>query len=330
MILDATPKTAKPSPPPPPSQQHTQHHHQYHSQQAFMPGYAYARPPLSATDISTPTSAMIESPTVSSSGFTGSRGQSLLPPPPHSYSGSLPSTSVAGGSGKVILNDGAQQKVEKNRFQANIRSFVDQHFTVPQNPQWDYHQSFKAPRNALATQNIIQAFHADHGSPYDRIEHGLSVYFSSLKAKFRTTEDKAMLKQQRDRRRARRIKKAAGRRKVFDQTQFPFLPKEFETHLCFIPSAMSPEHTDDDGEVKVGMLPWRAVKFTRLFKHLDTLRPKRTPRPNNPELIGARAPPPDVPLFMIDPEFVALDRAQQEHHDPEEEDIEMDSMSDGD
>ncbi|KAJ2372725.1 hypothetical protein IW150_003979 [Coemansia sp. RSA 2607] len=93
---------------------------------------------------------------------------------------------------------------------------------------------------------------------------------------------------------------------------------------------MSPEHTDDDGEVKVGMLPWRAVKFTRLFKHLDTLRPKRTPRPNNPELIGARAPPPDVPLFMIDPEFVALDRAQQEHHDPEEEDIEMDSMSDGD
>ncbi|KAJ2588645.1 hypothetical protein H4R99_007726 [Coemansia sp. RSA 1722] len=311
MVIDATPTSAKPSSPQP-------------QQQVYMPGYGYSRvPPSIATAASTPTSAMMESPTASSAGFASSgRGQFL---PSHPMS-----AGVSGGSSSKGLpgSDSIQQKVEKNRFQANIRAFVDQHFSAEHNAQWDYQQSFKAPRNAQATQQIVQAFHSEHGGTYDRIEHGLSVYFSSLKAKHRTTEDKAMLKQQRDRRRARRIKKAAGRRKVFDQSQFPFLPREFEAQTCFVPSAMSPEHTDDDGEVKVGLLPWRADTFTRLFRHLDSLRPKRTPRPNNSQLSGGQVPPPDMPAFMIDPDYLAIDRSQHEQHEPEE-DIEMESYSDG-
>ncbi|KAJ2726722.1 hypothetical protein GGI07_000447 [Coemansia sp. Benny D115] len=260
----------------------------------------------------------MDSPTGSLAGFPGGRPSS---------------TALSGGKGALSGGGGGSsgstdEKVAKNRFQANIRAFVDQYFMLSHNAHWDYHQSFKAPRNAQATQQIVHAFHAEHGGMYDRIEHGLSVYFSSLKAKHRTTEDKAMLKQQRDRRRARRIKKAAGRRKVFDRSQFPFLPKEFDPLVCFVPSAMSPEHTDEEGEVKVGVLPWRAVTYTKLFRHLDTLRPKRTPRPSDPRLNGGSAPPPDMPAFMIDPEYLALERAQHEQHDPEE-DVEMDSSSDG-
>ncbi|KAJ1953348.1 hypothetical protein GGI12_006032 [Dipsacomyces acuminosporus] len=222
-------------------------------------------------------------------------------------------------------NSSTQQKIEKNRFQANIRAFVDQYFMTPSNYQWDYQQSFKAPRNAQTTQQIVQAFHAVHGGTFDRIEHGLGVYFSSLKAKHRTTEDKALLKQQRDRRRARRIKKAAGRRKVFDRSQYPFLSPDLDAMLAFVPAAMSPEHTDDDGEVKVGTLPWRAQTFTKLFRHLDTLRPKRTPRPSNPQLSGGTVPPAEIPSLMIDPAYTAADVSMSEHHmDP---DLDMSSSS---
>ncbi|KAJ1955598.1 hypothetical protein EC988_001794 [Linderina pennispora] len=221
----------------------------------------------------------------------------------------------------------SQLKLEKNRFQANIRAFVDQHFMSPGNTQWDYQQSFKSPRNAQVTQQIVHAFYNAHGGTVERIEHGLSVYFSSLKAKHRTTEDKALLKQQRDRRRARRIKKAAGRRKVFDRTQYPFLPNEFDPNLAFVPSAMSPEHTDDDGEVKVGTLEWRTPTYTKLFKLLDTLRPKRTPRPNNPHLKGCAAPPPEIPSIMIDPAYAALDRVAEEQHDMDEDESDEDADS---
>ncbi|KAJ1669887.1 hypothetical protein GGF38_001914, partial [Coemansia sp. RSA 25] len=258
--------------------------------------------------ITTPTSNMAESPTGSITGLVGSRGIAT-PSGSRSYSG----------------NAMAQQKVEKNRFQANIRAFVDHHFIAQPSAQWDYQQSFKAPRNAQATHHIVQAFHLSYGGTYERIEHGLGVYFSSLKAKHRTTDDKAMLKQQRDRRRARRIKKAAGRRKVFDQAQYPFLPPDFDTQLCFVPSAMSPEHTDNEGEVRVGVLPWRTHTFNKLFRHLDSLRPKRTPRPSDPRLSGSILPPPDVPAFMLDMDYMAVDRSY--HHDPEE-DIEMGSSSD--
>ncbi|KAJ2263753.1 hypothetical protein GGI01_000485 [Coemansia sp. RSA 376] len=254
----------------------------------------------------------------SSVGPLGSRSNPT-PSVSRSYNGSQ---SGGAGSGSVI----SQQKVEKNRFQANIRAFVDHHFIAHPGAQWDYQQSFKAPRNAQATHHIVQAFYASYGGTYERIEHGLGVYFSSLKAKHRTTDDKAMLKQQRDRRRARRIKKAAGRRKVFDQAQYPFLPPDFDTQLCFVPSVMSPEHTDEEGEVKVGGLPWRSHTFNKLFRHLDTLRPKRTPRPTDPNLSGGVLPPPDVPTFMLDMEYMAVDRSY--HHDPEE-DIDMDSLSDG-
>ncbi|KAJ1995380.1 hypothetical protein GGI25_002507 [Coemansia spiralis] len=314
MLVDATPTTAKPSPSP---------------QSATLPGISgFSRgppPPLNTADSTSTSGMMMEEVRGSSAGVSGSRSnrhhstQQHFHGPSRSYS-----IDAVSGSNTVV----AQQKVEKNRFQANIRSFVDQYFTVPTNAHWDYQQSFKAPRNAQTTQHVIQAFHAAHGGTYDRIEHGLGVYFSSLKAKHRTTEDKAMLKQQRDRRRARRIKKAAGRRKVFDQAQYPFLPPEFDAQLCFVPAAMSPEHTDDDGEVKVGFLPWRQNTFTKLFRHLDTLRPKRTPRPTNTNLSGGSAPPPDIQSFLIDPEYVAVDRAQEESHDPEE-DIEMESSSDG-
>ncbi|KAI7834552.1 hypothetical protein BX661DRAFT_1663 [Kickxella alabastrina] len=299
MVLDSTPTTAKHSSP----------------SQPFMPGFGYARIPPVGTTASTPTSAMLDSPTGPVSGLSGAR----ISATPSSVRGILSNAS----SGGTLL------KVEKNRFQANIRAFVDQYFTDLHNAQWDYQQSFKAPRNAHTTQQIVQAFHSNHGGTYDRIEHGLSVYFSSLKAKHRTTEDKAMLKQQRDRRRARRIKKSIGRKKVFDQSQFPFLPKEFNAESCFVPSAMSPEHTDEegDGEVRVGTLPWRAYTFTKLFRHLDTLRPKRTPRSSNPHLSGGSAPPTDMPAFMIDPEYIAVDRAHHENHDPED-DIDMDSFSD--
>ncbi|KAJ2864597.1 hypothetical protein GGH94_002805 [Coemansia aciculifera] len=269
-----------------------------------------------ATSTSTPNVG--GSPTGSSAGPLGARSNPT-PGGSRSYSGSQ---SGGGGSGGAM----SQQKVEKNRFQANIRAFVDHHFIAHPGAQWDYQQSFKAPRNAQATHHIVQAFYASYGGTYERIEHGLGVYFSSLKAKHRTTDDKAMLKQQRDRRRARRIKKAAGRRKVFDQAQYPFLPSDFDTQLCFIPSVMSPEHTDEEGEVKVGGLPWRSHTFNKLFRHLDTLRPKRTPRPTDPNLSGGVLPPPDVPPFMLDMEYMAVDRSY--HHDPEE-DIEMDSSSDG-
>ncbi|KAJ1907177.1 hypothetical protein LPJ81_000918, partial [Coemansia sp. IMI 209127] len=276
---------------------------------------------------------MVESPRGSSAGASGSRGyhhhHHHHNPQLHASIGSggqSYSTDASSGHGTTVL---AQNKVEKNRFQANVRSFVDNYFTVPTNPRWDYQQSFKAPRNAQTTQQIIEVFHSAHGGTYERIEHGLGVYFSSLKAKHRTTEDKAMLKQQRDRRRARRIKKAAGRRKVFDQSRYPFLPADFDMRACFVPVAMSPEHTDDDGEVKVGVLPWRRDTFTRLFRHLDTLRPKRTPRPNNTNLSDRSVPPSDIPAYIVDPAYISVDRAERESHGAEE-DIEMESLSESD
>ncbi|KAJ2799806.1 hypothetical protein H4R20_004290 [Coemansia guatemalensis] len=290
------------------------------------------------TGPSTPGSGgMAETPTRPGAGVSGSRSHHYATTPTTGRSFSA----MSGGAQATT----SQQKVEKNRFQANIRSFVDQYFAIDSNMHWDYQQSFKAPRNAEATRQIAEAFHTAHGGSFERIEHGLSVYFSSLKAKNRTTVDKAMLKQQRDRRRARRIKKAAGRRKVFDPTQYPFLPPDINAQLCFVPMAMSPEHTDDDSEVKVGTLPWRSDIFTRLFHHLDTLRPKRTPRPTHPRLSGGSIPAPDVPEFMIDPAFVAVDRAPHDpalekdpsvdydqdpadrHIDPEE-DVEMGSSDD--
>ncbi|KAJ2613678.1 hypothetical protein H4S08_002066 [Coemansia sp. RSA 1365] len=281
---------------------------------------------------------MVESPTGPSVGVSGSRSYHYTTTP---TTGRSFSTMAAAGPQATT----SQQKVEKNRFQANIRAFVDQYFMTGVNMRWDYQQSFKAPRNAEATRQIVESFHTVHGGSLERIEHGLSVYFSSLKAKHRTTEDKAMLKQQRDRRRARRIKKAAGRRKVYDPTQYPFLPPEIDPQLCFVPMAMSPEHTDEDGEVKVGTLPWRMDIFTRLFQHLDTLRPKRTPRPDHPRLSGGPIPAPDVPEFMIDPAIMTMDRPLHDsnlekepgagydqgptdrHIDPEE-DVEMGSSDD--
>ncbi|KAJ2081487.1 hypothetical protein H4R24_002312 [Coemansia sp. RSA 988] len=290
------------------------------------------------TGSSTPASGgMVESPTGPSAGASTSRSHNYSTTP---TTGRSFSTMAPGPQATT-----SQQKVEKNRFQANIRSFVDQYFMAGANMRWDYQQSFKAPRNAEATRQIAESFQSAHGGSFERIEHGLSVYFSSLKAKHRTTEDKAMLKQQRDRRRARRIKKAAGRRKVFDPTQYPFLPPDVNAQLCFVPMAMSPEHTDDDSEVKVGTLPWRTDIFTRLFHHLDTLRPKRTPRPAHPRLSGGPIPAPDVPEFMIDPAFMAVDRrfhdpglekdpsagydqdSTDRHIDPEE-DVEMGSSDD--
>ncbi|KAJ1667796.1 hypothetical protein EV178_000993 [Coemansia sp. RSA 1646] len=316
MIVDATPTASKPSPSP---------------QSATLPGFSSVSrvPPPLNRDASTPTSGgMVESPRGSSVDASGLRSHRHNDAQHHATggaSGRSYSTDAGSGPGTVL----AQNKVEKNRFQANIRSFVDNYFTVPTNPRWDYQQSFKAPRNAQTTQHIIEVFHSAHGGTYERIEHGLGVYFSSLKAKHRTTEDKAMLKQQRDRRRARRIKKAAGRRKVFDQSRYPFLPPDFDMQTCFVPVAMSPEHTDDDGEVKVGILPWRRDTFTRLFKHLDTLRPKRTPRPSNTKLSDRSVPPSDIPAFLIDPAYIAVDRAERDSHGPEE-DIEMESLSDDD
>ncbi|KAJ2472697.1 hypothetical protein GGI02_001390 [Coemansia sp. RSA 2322] len=271
-----------------------------------------------ATAPASPTPNAMESPTGSSTGglASGARGNAT-PGGSRSYSGSQ-----SGGIGAVV----SQQKVEKNRFQANIRAFVDHLFIAQPAARWDYKQSFKAPRNAHVTHHVIQSFHAAYGGSYERIEHGLGVYFSSLKAKHRTTDDKAMMKQQRDRRRARRIKKAAGRRKVFDYAQYPFLPADFDAQLCFVPSAMSPEHTDDDGEVKVGGLPWRSQTFTKLFRHLDTLRPKRTVRPTNPNLNSDALPLPDVPSFMLDQAYLAIERTYQPHDS--EDDIEMGTSSD--
>ncbi|KAJ2388549.1 hypothetical protein GGI23_006031 [Coemansia sp. RSA 2559] len=326
VFVDATPATSKPSPSP---------------QSAALPGFAsVARmppPPPLNTDASTPTSGgMVESPRGSSAGASGSRGYHHHQHHQHHHNPQLHASIGSGGQsysadassshGTTVL---AQNKVEKNRFQANIRSFVDNYFTVPTNPRWDYQQSFKAPRNAQTTQQIIEVFHSAHGGTYERIEHGLGVYFSSLKAKHRTTEDKAMLKQQRDRRRARRIKKAAGRRKVFDQSRYPFLPADFDMRACFVPVAMSPEHTDDDGDVKVGVLPWRRDTFTRLFRHLDTLRPKRTPRPSNTNLSDRSVPPSDIPAYIIDPAYIPVDRAERESHGAED-DIEMESLSESD
>ncbi|KAJ1733946.1 hypothetical protein LPJ72_002599 [Coemansia sp. Benny D160-2] len=321
MLVDATPTTAKPS---------------FSPRSATLPGFARISrvpPPLNTTT-STPTSAggMAESPRGSSTGASGLLAHRHHNPQQQhaaqegASGGRSYSTDASSSQGTVL----AHNKVEKNRFQANIRSFVDHYFTVPSNPHWDYQQSFKAPRNAQTTQQIIEVFHAANGGTYERIEHGLGVYFSSLKAKHRTTEDKAMLKQQRDRRRARKIKKAAGRRKVFDQSRYPFLPPDFDMQLCFVPAAMSPEHTDDDGEVKVGILPWRQDTFTRLFRHLDTLRPKRTPRPGNAKLSDRLAPPPEIPSFMIDPAYVSVEGAEQEDSHGPEEDIEMESMSEND
>ncbi|KAJ2023021.1 hypothetical protein IWW57_004291 [Coemansia sp. S610] len=289
----------------------------HHSPLPSISGLARTIPPTAggaASSLPTPNAG--ESPTGLSVGPQGIRSNAAAGGGSRSYSVGQSS----GGSGAM-----SQQKVEKNRFQANIRAFVDHHFISHPSAQWDYQQSFKAPRNAQATHQIVQAFYASYGGTYERIEHGLSVYFSSLKAKHRTTDDKAMLKQQRDRRRARRIKKAAGRRKVFDQAQYPYLPREFDLQQCFIPSVMSPEHTDEEGEVKVGGLPWRSNIFNELFRHLDTLRPKRTPRPTDPNLIGGVLPPPEVPEFMLDREYMLVDRSY--HHDPEE-DIEMDSSTD--
>ncbi|KAJ2760711.1 hypothetical protein IWQ57_006233, partial [Coemansia nantahalensis] len=170
--------------------------------------------PLAADGRTPAASAMTESP---------SAGSAALQSHPHHH---RQFASLPGGSGGVPrayggLASDTMHKVEKNRFQANIRAFVDQHFMSATNLRWDYQQSFKAPHNAEATQQMVEAFRAVNGNAYERVEHGLGVYFSSLKAKHRTTEDKAMLKQQRDRRRARRIKKAAGRRKVFDRAQYP-------------------------------------------------------------------------------------------------------------
>ncbi|KAJ2226876.1 hypothetical protein EV180_002727 [Coemansia sp. RSA 518] len=283
------------------------------------PPYPHGYPGVASLtgDSATP-SGMVESP-------TGSTGARL-----HLY----PSTP----SGQSYSTDpGAQQKQEKNRFQANIRAFVDQHFMVAKNKRWDYQQSFKAPNNSEATQEIVEAFNALHGNTYDRIQHGLGVYFSSLKAKFRSSDEKTMIKQQRDRRRARRIKKATGRRKVFDRTQFPFLPDDFDPKRYIVPLATSPEHTDDDNEVRVGVLPWRLDKYTKLLHHLDTMRTKRTIRLCNPHLSGGSVPPPDIPDYMIEPEYLSMDRTQRSHdpdQDPEEqnpdpeEDIEMGSSSD--
>ncbi|KAJ2546487.1 hypothetical protein EV175_005583, partial [Coemansia sp. RSA 1933] len=320
MPVDATSTASKPSPSP---------------QSATLPSFSSVSrvpPPALNTDASTPTSGgMVESPRGSSAGASGSRSLHHHQQQQHQHASMGPggqsfSTDASSSQGTTVL---AQNKVEKNRFQANIRSFVDHYFTAPANPRWDYQQSFKAPRNAQTTQQIIEVFHSAHGGTYERIEHGLGVYFSSLKAKHRTTEDKAMLKQQRDRRRARRIKKAAGRRKVFDQSRYPFLPPDFDTRACFIPVAMSPEHTDDDGDVKVGVLPWRRDTFTKLFKHLDTLRPKRTPRPNNTNLSDRSVPPSDIPPYMVDPAYIPVDRAERGSHGPEE-DIEMESLSESD
>ncbi|KAJ2160503.1 hypothetical protein GGF46_002203 [Coemansia sp. RSA 552] len=310
MMADATP-ASKPSPP---------------------AGYSGHGP---HTDDSTPApSGMVESPTSVGAGVAGMRiHHHPATPGPGGRSHST-GTAAAAAAGSSTL-----QKVEKNRFQASIRAFVDQHFMAADNMRWDYQQSFKAPRNAEATHQMAESFRNSNGGSYERVEHGLGVYFSSLKAKHRTTEDKAMLKQQRDRRRARRIKKAAGRRKVFDRANFPFLADDFDAQRCFVPLAMSPEHTDDDGEVKVGVLPWRLTPYSDLFHHLDSLRPKRTPRPNNPLLSGGEMPPPGIPDFMISPAYISMDRTRMGHehdHDPEDiatnpdpEDIEMESSSDG-
>ncbi|PIA17034.1 hypothetical protein COEREDRAFT_7801 [Coemansia reversa NRRL 1564] len=317
MVVDSVPP--KPSPP-----------HRY----AVLPQQMHTESCTSASG------GMVESPTGPSVGVSGSQSYHYTTTPTTGQSFSI--MTAAGPQATT-----SQQKVEKNRFQANIRAFVDQYFMTGANMRWDYQQSFKAPRNAEATRQIVESFHTVHGGSFERIEHGLSVYFSSLKAKHRTTEDKAMLKQQRDRRRARRIKKAAGRRKVFDPTQYPFLPSEIDLQLCFVPMAMSPEHTDDDSEVKVGTLPWRSDIFTRLFHHLDTLRPKRTPRPTHPHLSGGPVPAPDVPEFMIDPVYMTVDRTPHDsnlekesgagydqdlidRHINPEEDVEMGSSDDDD
>ncbi|KAJ2661003.1 hypothetical protein IW148_003527 [Coemansia sp. RSA 1199] len=283
------------------------------------PPYLHGYPGVAPlTGDSAASSGMVESP-------TGSTGARL-----HLY----PSTP----SGRSYSTDpGAQQKQEKNRFQANIRAFVDQHFTVAKNKRWDYQQSFKAPSNSETTQEIVEAFNSLHGNTHDRIQHGLGVYFSSLKAKYRSSEEKTMIKQQRDRRRARRIKKATGRRKVFDRSQYPFLPSDFDPKRYIVPQATSPEHTDDDNEVRVGVLPWRLEKYSQLFHHLDTMRTKRTIRLCNPQLSGGSVPPPDIPDYMIDPDYLSMDRTQRSNdpdQDPEEqnpdpeEDIEMGSSSD--
>ncbi|KAJ2769320.1 hypothetical protein IWQ56_002600, partial [Coemansia nantahalensis] len=284
------------------------------------PAAAAAGPPSSAVHAEqTPAaSAMTESP---------SAGSAALQSHPHHH---RQFASLPGGSGGVPrayggLASDTMHKVEKNRFQANIRAFVDQHFMSATNLRWDYQQSFKAPHNAEATQQMVEAFRAVNGNAYERVEHGLGVYFSSLKAKHRTTEDKAMLKQQRDRRRARRIKKAAGRRKVFDRAQYPFLPADIDAQLCFVPLAMSPEHTDDDGEVKVGALPWRLEMYANLFHHLDTLRPKRTPRHLHPSLCDSSAPAPDIPRFMIDQAYLAMGHT---HPDPDPDDDDDDDDDD--
>ncbi|KAJ2848233.1 hypothetical protein IWW36_003427 [Coemansia brasiliensis] len=283
------------------------------------PGYV---PPHTAD--STTSEGMAVSPTDMASGAQASVYSATAPSGNRPYSSSAQDAST-------------QQKMEKNRFQANIRAYVDQHFMVPTNLRWDYQQSFKAPHNAETTQQIADAFRLQHGSTFERIQHGLGVYFSSLKAKHRSSEEKTMVKQQRDRRRARRIKKANGRRKVFDQSQYPFLTDDFDPKRCFIPVATSPEHTDDDGEVKVGVLPWRLDTYSNLFHHLDTMRTKRTIRPLNPQLTGGSVPPPEVPDFMINPRYLSMDRSHRGHdpeNDPEEppqdpeEDIEMGSSSD--
>ncbi|KAJ2453594.1 hypothetical protein EV183_002119 [Coemansia sp. RSA 2336] len=290
------------------------------------PLYAHNRPGYVQphTADSTMSDGMAVSPTDAASGAPTSAYLAAAPGGSRSYSSSAQDAST-------------QQKMEKNRFQANIRAYVDQHFMVPTNLRWDYQQSFKAPHNAETTQQIADAFRLQHGGTFERIQHGLGVYFSSLKAKHRSSEEKTMVKQQRDRRRARRIKKANGRRKVFDRSQYPFLSDDFDPKRCFVPIATSPEHTDDDGEVKVGVLPWRLETYSNLFHHLDTMRTKRTIRPLNPNLTGGSVPPSEVPDFMIDPRYLSMDRSHRGHdpeNDPEEppqdpeEDIEMGSSSD--
>ncbi|KAJ2627235.1 hypothetical protein H4R22_004497 [Coemansia sp. RSA 1290] len=290
------------------------------------PPYGHSRPgyvPPHTAD-STMSESMAVSPADVASGAQPPAYSATAPGGSRSYSGSAQDAST-------------QQKMEKNRFQANIRAYVDQHFMAPTNLRWDYQQSFKAPHNAETTQQIADAFRLQHGGTFERIQHGLGVYFSSLKAKHRSSEEKTMVKQQRDRRRARRIKKANGRRKVFDRSQYPFLSDDFDPKRCFVPVATSPEHTDDDGEVKVGVLPWRLETYSSLFHHLDTMRTKRTIRPLNPNLTGGSVPPPEVPDFMIDPRYLSMDRSHRGHdpeNDPEEppqdpeEDIEMGSSSD--
>ncbi|KAJ2379420.1 hypothetical protein H4S02_007122 [Coemansia sp. RSA 2611] len=306
MLIDATP-APKPSPP------------------LYPQAHAGFAPPLTSDGAGS--GGMVESPTGS-----GAAPRSV----PYAAAGGGGGGHAYGGS---THEPGAQQKLEKNRFQANIRAFVDQHFMVGSNLHWDYQQSFKAPHNAETTQQITEAFQALHGNPFERIQHGLGVYFSSLKAKHRSSEEKTMVKQQRDRRRARRIKKANGRRKVFDRAQYPFLTDDFDSKRCFIPLATSPEHTDDDGEVKVGVVPWRMDTYTKLFHHLDTMRTKRTIRPVNAQLSSGSVPPPEIPDFMIDPAFLSMDRARrspdpdqdpEDHNADPEEDIEMGSSSDGD